>query len=81
MLNALNPNYGLGIDFSKKFVKEAKEKYKRLNFIEADIEKLSKNISNETKFDFVIICDTIGYLEDITDTLDSLHCFFNEDTG
>jgi SAM-dependent methyltransferase len=80
LLASLKPNYGLGVDFSKKLVKEAKKKYHKLNFIEADIEKLSKTIGSATKFDFVIICDTIGYLEDITDTLDSLHCFFNEDT-
>ena len=80
LLASLKPNYGLGVDFSKKLVKEAKKKYHKLNFVEADIEKLSKTIGSETKFDFVIICDTIGYLEDITDTLDSLHCFFNEDT-
>ena len=80
LLNALCPNYGLGIDFSKKLVKEAEEKYKRLNFIEADIEKLPRTLKKNVKFDFVIICDTIGYLEDITETLDSLHHFFNEDT-
>ena len=70
----------MGVDFSKKFIKEAKRKYNKLNFIEADIEKLPKNIGNKTKFDFVIICDTIGYLEDITDALDSFHHFFTEDT-
>ncbi len=80
LLASLKPNYGLGVDFSKKFVKEAKSKFNKLSFIEADIEQLPKNISNKTKFDFVIICDTIGYLEDITDTLDSLHHFFKEDT-
>ena len=80
LLASLKPNYGLGIDFSAKLVKEAKKKYHKLNFIEADIEKLSKTIGSETKFDFIIICDTIGYLEDITETLDSLHSFFNEDT-
>ncbi len=80
LLASLNPKYGLGIDFSKKFIKEAKRKYNKLNFVEADIEKLPKTIGNKTKFDFVIICDTIGYLEDITDTLDSLHHFFTEDT-
>ena len=42
----------------------AKEKYKELNFIEADIEKLPTNLNNKIKFNFVIICDTIGYLED-----------------
>ena len=81
LLNALNPNYGLGIDFSKKFVKEAKEKYERLNFIEADIEKLPSNMNKKVKFDFVIICDTVGYLEDITETLDSLHYFLMKILG
>ena len=80
LLSSLKPNYGLGIDFSKKLVEEAKEKYKELNFIEADIEKLPTNLNNKIKFNFVIICDTIGYLEDITETLDNLHKYFNEDT-
>ena len=80
LLASLNPKYGLGVDFSKKFIKEAKRKYNKLNFVEADIEKLPKNIGNKTKFDFVIICDTIGYLEDITDALNSFHHFFTEDT-
>ena len=80
LLASLKPKYGLGIDFSKKLVKEAKKKYHKLNFIETDLEKMPKTIGNKTKFDFVILCDTIGYLEDITDTLDSLHHFFSEDT-
>ena len=70
----------MGIDFSKRLIKEAKKKYSELNFIEADIENLPKNLKNKIKFDFVIICDTVGYLEDITETLDNLHTFFNEDT-
>ncbi len=80
LLSSLKPNYGLGIDFSRKLIKEAKEKYSELNFIEADIEKLSVNLNSKIKLDFVIICDTVGYLEDITETLNNLHNFFNEDT-
>ena len=76
LLSSFKPNYGLGIDFSKKLVKEAKEKYKDLNFIEADIENLPKNLNTKIKFDFIIMCDTVGYLEDITETLDNLHKFF-----
>ena len=37
LLSSLKPNYGLGIDFSKRLIKEAKKKYSELNFIEADI--------------------------------------------
>ena len=43
LLSSFKPNYGLGIDFSKKLIKEAKEKYRELNFIQADIEDLPKN--------------------------------------
>ena len=37
---------------------------------------MPKTIGNKIKFDFVILCDTIGYLEDIKDTLDSFTSFF-----
>ena len=80
LLSSLKPNYGLGVDFSKKLVKEAKARYRGLNFIEADIENLPSSLDNKIKFDFIIICDTIGYLEDITKTLDNLHKYLNEDT-
>ena len=80
LLDALKPNYGVGIDFSKKLIKEAKKNYSDLKFFEADIENISITLSNKKKFDFIIICDTIGYLEDITKALDNIHQYFNEDT-
>ncbi len=80
LLNSLKPHYGLGIDFSKKLIGEAKKQYSKLEFIEADIESLPKSINNKKKFDFVIICDTIGYFEDVAGTLEELHQFFNENT-
>ncbi len=80
LLASLKPKYGLGIDFSKKLIDEAKQKFESLDFIEADIENLPKDLKYKRNFDFVIICDTIGYLEDVAETLDKLHKFFNEDT-
>ena len=44
LLSSLKPNYGLGVDFSKKLVKEAKARYRGLNFIEADIENLPASL-------------------------------------
>ncbi|MAJ24210.1 MAG: glycosyl transferase, partial [Rickettsiales bacterium] len=79
LLANLKPKYGLGIDFSKKLINEAKNTFKSLNFIEADIESFPKSLGNKT-FDFVIICDTIGYLEDVAETLENLHKFFDENT-
>ncbi len=80
LLASLKPNYGLGIDFSRKLIKEAKKNFNDLNFIESDIEDLPKVLNYKKKFNFVIICDTIGYLEDITKALDNFHQFFDEDT-
>ena len=80
LLSSLNPKYGLGIDFSKKLISEAKKKYLNLDFIEADIENLPSNISKKGPFDFIIISDTIGYLEDVEETLGRLHKYCNQNT-
>ena len=77
LLASLKPKFGS--DFSEKLINEVKITHKKLNFIQADIEKLPKVIG-KIRFDFVIICDTIGYLEDISKALDQLHRFFDEDT-
>ena len=78
LLASLNPKYGLGIDFSKKLISEAKNNYSKLDFIEADIEKLSSNISKKSTFDFIIISDTIGYLEDVEESLGRMHRYCNK---
>ena len=80
LLASLNPKHGLGIDFSKKLISEAKNNYSKLDFIEADIEKLPRNISKKGAFDFIIISDTIGYLEDVEETLGKLHKYCNQNT-
>ena len=80
LLAALRPKYGLGIDFSKKLISEAKNNYSKLDFIEADIEKLPSKISQKGFFDFIIISDTIGYLEDVEETLGRLHKYCNQNT-
>ena len=60
LLDSLNPKYGLGVDFSKRLINEARKKYLSLNFLEADIENLPKYIEKKHSFDFIIISDTIG---------------------
>ena len=61
LLNALRPSEGLGIDISPEMIAIAREKYPHLRFEVMDAEQ----ISLDEKFDFVIISDTLGYLEDI----------------
>ncbi len=68
LLNAIEPSYGLGIDFSPSMIRIAEEKYPQLHFKVMDAEALSL----EEKFDYIIISDTLGYLEDIQQAFSEL---------
>lgn len=64
LLNALAPSKGVGIDISEGMIAIAEEKYKdngNLTFQCMD----GENLQLQETFDFVIISDTLGYLEDI----------------
>ncbi len=80
LLNSLQPSYGLGIDISKEIIRQAKKSYKGLKFIHGDILKIKTLIKDKTKFDYIILSDTVGYLQDIQTTLEQLHFFCNKNT-
>ncbi len=61
LLAAVKPARGLGIDISPEMIKRATQKYPRLEFQAGDVEQLQI----DEKFDYVILSDVIGYLEDI----------------
>jgi ubiquinone/menaquinone biosynthesis C-methylase UbiE len=61
LLNRLKPARGVGIDISAGMIAAAQEKYPHLEFQRMDAEHLQLN---ET-FDFIVISDTLGYLEDL----------------
>ncbi len=61
LLAAVKPSRGLGIDISPEMVKIARQKHPNLEFRVGNAE----DIQTEEKFDYVIISDVIGYLEDI----------------
>lgn len=61
LLNALKPSRGVGIDLSPTMVKIARKNYPHLQFEVMDAEHLGLQGS----FDFIVISDTLGYLEDI----------------
>ncbi|MCP5053788.1 MAG: glycosyltransferase [bacterium] len=68
LLNALKPSYGVGIDISQGMVDAASETYSHLVFHRMDAENLTLG---ET-FDYIIISDTLGYLEDIQKAFNQL---------
>jgi SAM-dependent methyltransferase len=69
LLAALNPRRGLGIDISPNMVQVAREKFPQLQFEIGDLE----NLQIEEKFDYVILVETIGHVDDIQLAFKELH--------
>jgi ubiquinone/menaquinone biosynthesis C-methylase UbiE len=73
LIGSLKPISGVGIDISSGMIIEAKKKYENLKFIVADIEDTNCIKNLDQTFDFIIISDTVGYLNDIENTFERLH--------
>lgn len=79
-LASLKPNRGVGIDFSEYMIHEAVNNYPEHTYYVADIElNRSLNIIDK-KFDYIILSDTIGSLDDCQNTLMSLHQYCTRET-
>lgn len=61
LLNSVKPSVGVGIDISEVMTGIAQAKYPHLRFYCQDAEHLQL----DEQFDYIIISDTLGYLEDI----------------
>jgi SAM-dependent methyltransferase len=73
LLAALQPSYGVGVDFSSKVLAKANALYPRLNFVLGDVEDPATLAGIEGPFDYIVIADTIGTFEDIDGTLRLVH--------
>jgi len=79
LLYALQPSIGVGIDLSSEMVRLASKAYPHLVFCHADAENPQTWDLDEI-FDFIVISDTLGFLEDIQTTLEGLHPFCKSST-
>lgn len=68
LLAALNPSYGVGVDFSGEMIKLAKCRHSDLHFIQADADELDLR----DKFDFVILSDIVNELWDVQSVLQKI---------
>jgi cellulose synthase/poly-beta-1,6-N-acetylglucosamine synthase-like glycosyltransferase len=68
LLNAVNPAYGVGIDFAENMVNIAREKYPHLKFICAD----GESFKLDGKFDYIILSDILSSSLDIQRLLGNL---------
>jgi len=80
LLNALEPSYGVGVDLSGGMIEIARDNFPHLDFIQGDIEDPKLISSLDGPFDFIILSDTIGYLDDCELTLNGLHSLCTQDT-
>jgi SAM-dependent methyltransferase len=73
LLAALEPSYGVGVDFSSRTIATAKASHPELKFVLGDAEDPAALASIEGPFDYIVIADTIGMFEDIDGTLRLIH--------
>ncbi|MCK1313381.1 glycosyltransferase [Bradyrhizobium sp. 23] len=73
LLAALEPSYGVGVDFGAKTVAKAHELHPDLHFVFGDAEDPATLTSIKGPFDYIVIADTIGMFEDIDGTLKLVH--------
>ncbi len=69
LLAALQPAYGLGIDFSAEMIARARQRHPELQFIQADAHALP---SLQELFDCIIFSDTINDLWDVQLALEQI---------
>jgi SAM-dependent methyltransferase len=73
LLAALKPAFGVGVDFSRGMLAEARAAYPHLSFVEGDVEDESLLRSLPGPFDVILIADTLGALDDCQQLFASLH--------
>ncbi|MGO9744206.1 MAG: glycosyltransferase [Roseiarcus sp.] len=73
LLASLEPSRGVGVDFSPRMIETARAAHPNLEFVLGDIEDPETLVSLDGEFDFLVMSDTIGMLEDIEQALGNLH--------
>jgi SAM-dependent methyltransferase len=73
LLAALEPSYGVGVDFGPQALARARARYPHLNFVLGDAEDAATLSAIEGPFDYIVIADAIGMFEDIDSTLRLIH--------
>ena len=65
LLARLKPSYGVGLEFSESMVEVARRQHPEFNFVLGDVEDETCLEGLEGPFDYIVLSDTIGYLEDV----------------
>ncbi len=73
LLSALRPSRGVGVDFSAAMIEQARACHPEFEFVLGDIEDGRVLAAIEGPFDYIVMSDTIGSLDDCQATLQLLH--------
>lgn len=79
----INPSFGAGIEGNSYLVNKAKNKYPAIKFIEGNIEDEKIEVvlhSLNLTFDYIIVSDLIGTLQDIQSTFEKLQIVSHQGT-
>tara|TARA_B100001250_G_scaffold164425_1_gene141411 strand:+ start:1395 stop:2825 length:1431 start_codon:yes stop_codon:yes gene_type:complete len=80
LLASLEPSRGVGIDISESMIINAKKNFPKIEFLVGDAENHEFLNTIQGTFDYILLSDTIGYLDDCQSTLNLLHKFCNKKT-
>ncbi len=76
LLAAVSPSHGVGVDSESRTIEAAKERFSNLHFYKMDPYELRLN----EKFDYVLICNSLGRWRDIQRVLENVQQVCTEDT-
>ncbi len=80
LLAALQPARGVGLDISGRMVEVAARKHPHLRFLQGDVEDPATIEGLDGRFDFILLSDTIGLLDDFQAVLEMLHRLCGRET-
>src|SRR5512146_1623385 len=76
LLAAVQPGYGVGVDFSEGMIAQARAYHPELKFVQADVHEL---VPAET-FDYILLSDLINDLWDVQQVFERLRSFCHAET-
>lgn len=79
-LAALEPSEGVGLDFSPSFIDIARARHPNLKFFVGDAEDPAAIAALGGPFDYILVLDTIGSLDDCQKFLEQLHPLCSRET-
>lgn len=80
LLAALKPSFGVGVDFSGRAIEQARRAFPHLTFAVGDIESPAFIESLPGPFDYIVIVDTLGSLDDCQRMFENLHHLCTRET-